>query len=959
MSRKSKLISGCLALSALFAAGGALTIKAPALAALAAENTVTMTIEMNGGFRITSRDVTDRNGETDDNRSTATYSEENMLVTEWNGVALTKGTELEFTYENIQQLFPYGAFMKYNGAVDSEGKAQFEILQNAYGKDTGYNYNYITSEGYYCPQLVNQNQFPTAIIFGLFEDSNGNGIKDEGEKSYYQGDTITLTGDVTLKCFYDPLFASGQRFSTEIWQAEVCRDRYIGLDLAADVSGNGGSYSFYKETYDATDMQPFCYEVIHIRYGSFSLKDGIDSNGGRTAIEFPSTVLTIDRKIMTTRSKITKISGLDNVTKIENMAFDSVGGFYNNENGPYLSIVVGDKIGLLGEGSLYTWDRTKWIFTGFDEAKLAQESEGKTTTPLGLNVQTWLLQNYNTAYESTGMSYNYFYVPYGETGKWYPTPENTSGYTQTYTGLHYGTETTNVPMREAYRVKFDLNGGKINGKNKLADEFIDAGSKSVSINGKEVNVASAANASLLKTTKPADPVKDGCTFVGWEDQFGYVWTEEDWTNGGKNDYEVATITLKAVFKTSVTVSFVTNSVQKVDAYLTYNGGFIKQPELTLVAGKTLDGWYTDESYETKWNFETDVAGTEDFTLYAKWTAAAYSVYLYDEVGSIGEEYVAEGEGENRRFTLTYSYGDSFDLPQSECEGYEFNGWYNDDDNKIENITAEDFGVFYLTAKWQAIYYKINYELNGGKNYYDNPDYYTKAEAVELQPARKTGYIFKGWYLDESFENAIDVIENRVGDITVYAAYEVDESAWFTITYNLNGGKNDDKNITEFLLRERVILYPATKDGFTFDGWYEDAEFTTKIDSIDTTLQKNYVLYAKFTVIEKVWNITYHLNGGTNSTYNAGTYIEGKGLTFYSPTLEGYKFDGWYTDKDFTNKIECVSEADSGDIEVYAKFISETKEGGCGGYLNGGHLVLFVIFGAMFLLLIKSRKQEGC
>ncbi|MDD7213955.1 MAG: hypothetical protein PUH90_01440 [Clostridia bacterium] len=242
MSKKSKLISGCLALAVLFAAGGALTIKAPALAA---ENTVTMTIEMNGGFRITSRDVTDRNGKTDDNRTTATYSEENMTVTEWNGAALTKGTELEFTYENIQQLFPYGAFEKYTGTVGADGKASDNyIRKNEAGSVNSENNFYITDEGYYCPQLTKFEQFPTALLFGLFEDKNDNGVVDDGEPVYYQGDCLKLSGDVTLKCFYDPLFAKDQRFSTHYWQSGVkYMDKLVWLVVGTSDKTKTDAYS--------------------------------------------------------------------------------------------------------------------------------------------------------------------------------------------------------------------------------------------------------------------------------------------------------------------------------------------------------------------------------------------------------------------------------------------------------------------------------------------------------------------------------------------------------------------------------------------------------------------------------------------------------------------------------------------------------------------------------------------
>ena len=45
-----------------------------------------------------------------------------------------------------------------------------------------------------------------------------------------------------------------------------------------------------------------------------------------------------------------------------------------------------------------------------------------------------------------------------------------------------------------------------------------------------------------------------------------------------------------------------------------------EPEEPNKEGFTFSGWYVDEEYITKWNFETDVV-TENITLYAKWIEA--------------------------------------------------------------------------------------------------------------------------------------------------------------------------------------------------------------------------------------------------------------------------------------------------------------------------------------------------
>ena len=72
-----------------------------------------------------------------------------------------------------------------------------------------------------------------------------------------------------------------------------------------------------------------------------------------------------------------------------------------------------------------------------------------------------------------------------------------------------------------------------------------------------------------------------------------------------------------------------------------------------------------------------------------------------------------------------------------------------------------------------------------------------------------------------------------------------------IIYHLNGGLNNDKNITKYANYsvDTTItgynLYDPTKENSTFLGWYLDENFTQQITVIDSSLSGEIVLYAKW------------------------------------------------------------------------------------------------------------------
>ncbi len=219
-----------------------------------------------------------------------------------------------------------------------------------------------------------------------------------------------------------------------------------------------------------------------------------------------------------------------------------------------------------------------------------------------------------------------------------------------------------------------------------------------------------------------------------------------------------------------------------------------------------------------------------------------------------------------------------------------------------------------------IEYKIEYVLYDGINLGTNPTKYTIETVQELSPAKKNGYEFVAWYSDaEKTQKVESITAGNTGDITLYADYKVID---YKINYELNDGVNHPGNPSAYNINSSTItLQPANKVGFDFVGWYSDASLTKEVTSIKPGSTGDITLYAKYDY--ERFDIIYELDGGKNHKENPETYNEFESVTLKNPTKAGYKFDGWYSDKELTQSTTGIEKGTKGTVTVYAKWAMET------------------------------------
>ena len=248
------------------------------------------------------------------------------------------------------------------------------------------------------------------------------------------------------------------------------------------------------------------------------------------------------------------------------------------------------------------------------------------------------------------------------------------------------------------------------------------------------------------------------------------------------------------------------------------------------------------------------------------------------------------------------------------------GWYADAvfTTQVTTIAQGSTGEVELYAKFSPISYPITYNIDNGINDAANPAGYTIESAdIILADATKDGYTFLGWYSDSAFSSQVSTIaQGGTGKVELYAKFS---PISYPITYNIDNGINDEANPAGYTIESAdIILADATKDGYTFLGWYSDSAFSSQVSTIAQGGTGKVELYAKFSTIS--YPITYHPYNGINDTANPADYtIESADIILADATKEGYTFMGWYADANFASQVSTIPQGSTGVVELYAKF----------------------------------------
>lgn len=335
------------------------------------------------------------------------------------------------------------------------------------------------------------------------------------------------------------------------------------------------------------------------------------------------------------------------------------------------------------------------------------------------------------------------------------------------------------------------------------------------------------------------PTKPGFTFVGWylDSQKTIAVSELD---GLTEDVTIYAKWSPNKYKLQFDGNGATSgSMAAVSG--TYHTGDCIPANAFKKTGYTFNGWLGSDgnTYKNKQDLEAIAVSTKAslITLTAKWKLTTYTI-----------TYNMNGGTNNVDNPLSYKYNSAtITLLKPTKRGYDFAGWFSDSDctKQVTQIPKKSTGNKTFYAKWKVHMFSITYVLNGGVNNSANPDKYkvSMATFTLASPTRK-GYTFRGWYTDTTYTTAVtEVKKGTVGNKTFYAKWA---KTTYTITYVLNGGTNNSKNIKSYnISTETFVFYTPKKTGYQFAGWYTDKACTNRIKELPKGSTGNKTLYAKW------------------------------------------------------------------------------------------------------------------
>lgn len=215
-----------------------------------------------------------------------------------------------------------------------------------------------------------------------------------------------------------------------------------------------------------------------------------------------------------------------------------------------------------------------------------------------------------------------------------------------------------------------------------------------------------------------------------------------------------------------------------------------------------------------------------------------------------------------------------------------------------------------------------------------------ADSTEFQgKVTNNGTIRKGTFTNEVINESSGTInggtftgtvENKDGTISGGDFSKATLNGMLVITFDPNNGDQPSTQKVNWSKDGAALTAPdpvPTKEGHSIEGWYYDNNGTETKWNFDTdTVKCTMTLKAKWEL--STYSVTLQTDGGTIAsgkevtgyTYGTGTVLP----TTNDITREGYRFDGWYADSNFSGSpVTEITGTDTGNKTFYAKWTRNT------------------------------------
>lgn len=150
-------------------------------------------------------------------------------------------------------------------------------------------------------------------------------------------------------------------------------------------------------------------------------------------------------------------------------------------------------------------------------------------------------------------------------------------------------------------------------------------------------------------------------------------------------------------------------------------------------------------------------------------------------------------------------------------------------------------------------------------------------------------------------------------IAVFVFAACDETIVTTYNVKLDTGGDELQTISDITVLEKAPDTP-TKEGYRFEGWYLDAEYTQE-PTYPLTLTADITLYAKWT---RLYSVSFEVNGGSEIETMTTDVVESFPRTY----KDGFVFAGWYTNPKLTGTQVKFPYTPTKDVTLYAKWTED-------------------------------------